>query len=124
MESLSLTVDPRRKAAAVARESLLVFSDELDGNSLTSLRMVVSELVGLCVMHGASEAIDLQVSIHREEARGSIVDSGQVARAVIEARNDSSAYRALTVVEALVDEWGVSSDRSGLWFRMPVEAGA
>lgn len=121
MSSLEMTIDSSRQAALNARESLLAWTDEVDRSSLSDLRMVVSELVALSVVNGASQPIDLQLELDDGEARGSVVDAGHVARAFQGAGTGETDSWALQIVDALVDEWGVSPNSEGVWFRMPVE---
>ena len=121
VSSLEMTIDSSRRAALDARESLLAWTDEVDRSSLSDLRMVVSELVALSVVNGASPAIDLQVELDDGEARGSVVDSGHVTMALQRGGSREAGSLAVQIVDALVDEWGVNPDQEGVWFRMPVE---
>jgi hypothetical protein len=116
-----MKIDSSRRAALDARESLLAWSDEVDRSSLSDLRMVVSELVALSVVNGASPEIELELELDDGEAHGSVADSGHVVRALESVGSGEADSWAVQIVEALVEEWGISPNHDGVWFRMPVE---
>lgn len=107
---------PSAARRAIDRE----LRDEVDGETLDSLMLVVSELVTNSVSHGPGKPISLEVEVDREGAiRGEVEDQGE---GVVEIRREANHAgfngRGLRIVDALTDSWGVYEGSTHVWFEL------
>jgi len=86
---------------------------------LTDVRMVVSELVTNCVVHGTGAEIELAVDVSAAGfIHGTIGDGGTGPVAIPEPRARGEGGLGLRIVEALVSRWGVNAPSSDIWFEL------
>ena len=119
--SLRLSSDPR--AATVAREALDALEGRVDGDLLSDLRLLVTELVTNSVRHGhggPGSSVHVEVSVRPEVVRAEVTDAGPgfspAARSPVQ---DEASGWGLVLVEELADRWGVHSDvRNLVWFEI------
>jgi anti-sigma regulatory factor (Ser/Thr protein kinase) len=113
---MRLRVFPTVEAPGQARRELSVLANHIDQNSLSDLRTVVSELVGMSVANGARKPIEVSLRIAERRLEGTVHDDGAGIRAV--ARQESALV--LRILEGLVVEWGADEGEKRIWFRMNV----
>lgn len=113
-----LKVFPTVEAPSQARRKLSALESQIDKDSLSEIRTVVSELVGMSVANGARKPIEVEVSVRTEDRRveGAVHDDGTGIRAV--GRQESALV--LRILEGLVEEWGADEREQRIWFRMKV----
>lgn len=91
-------------------------ASQVDERSLSDIRTVVSELVGMSVSNGARRPIEVSLRIEKRCAEGAVRDDGAGIRAV--GRGESALV--LRILEGLVEEWGANEREKRIWFRMKV----
>jgi anti-sigma regulatory factor (Ser/Thr protein kinase) len=111
-----LQVFPTVEAPSQARRALSSLASQIDQRSLSDVRTVVSELVGMSVANGALEPIEVSLRIEKRCVEGAVHDDGAGIRAV--GRGESALARR--ILEGLVEEWGASEREKRIWFRMEV----
>lgn len=111
---MDLKVFPTVEAPSRARRELSALASQIDQDSLSELRTVVSELVGMSVANGARKPIEVSVRIEDRRVEGAVHDDGTGIRAV--GRRESAL--ALRILEGLVEEWGADEREKRIWFRM------
>lgn len=105
---------------AEARSALIRVADWLDPPALWSLKSVVTELVTLCRVHGAREAIPVKIALSGSEVIGTVECRG-AAKYLYEARDGGRESLAVRIIAALAPEWGTDPKRGFIWFTMHVE---
>jgi anti-sigma regulatory factor (Ser/Thr protein kinase) len=116
---MQLRVFPSVEAPSQARRELASLASRIDQGSLSDVRTVISELVGISVVNGASKPIEVAVCLDDGQLEGVISDEGIGARAI--SRRDSSSL-VMRIIDGLVEEWGATSDgEKRIWFRMNVQ---
>jgi anti-sigma regulatory factor (Ser/Thr protein kinase) len=113
---MRLRVFPTVEAPSQARRELSALASQIDQHSLSDIRTVVSELVGMSVANGASEPIEVSLRIEDRRIEGAVHDDGTGTRAV--GRRDSTLV--LRILEGMVEEWGADEREQRIWFRMKV----
>ena len=94
------------------------FTEELGGDRIAELLLVVSELVTNAVRHGRG-AITLKVRVDRGEVYGEVVDQGGgFEREVRERGPDEFDGRGLMIVDALSRRWGIHEGTTHVWFEL------
>jgi anti-sigma regulatory factor (Ser/Thr protein kinase) len=121
---VKLSFFPTVEAPAEARQGIRPLAEEMDGCSYEDLKTVVSELVTVAVAHGASEPIDLCLTVASEQVEGVVLDRGPGTRAIIRAKNREDSSLVLRIIDSLVEDWGASDGETRIWFRMPVRQAA
>ena len=114
-------------AVTASRLALAGLEDRLDPNVLFDIRLLVSELVTNCVKHadvGPEESIMLNVDIHDEHVRVSVVDEGpgfeKPPTPVSEAAAEAGSGWGLFLVDQLASDWGVDRNAGAtVWFELP-----
>jgi len=114
---MRLQLFPTVEAPGQARRELSSLAGRVDQRSLSDIKTVVSELIGMSVSNGAREPIEVSLCIGKRCAEGSIQDDGAGIRAV--GRGDSALVRR--ILEGLVEEWGANEGEKRIWFRMEVQ---
>ncbi len=115
---MRLRVFPTVEAPGQARRELSSLASDIDPDSLSDVRTVVSELIALSVANGARKPIDVSLCVDEKCLEGAIHDDGTGIRAVC--RQESAL--ALRILEGLVEEWRVDEQEKRIWFRMNVQA--
>ena len=108
-------------SAVEARAVLSMLECCCDRETLETLRLLVTELVGNCVRHAAAtEEIELSVQVTPERIRVEVADSGPgFFPAARQAGPDDPSGRGLLLVDALSDRWGTDQDeRMRVWFEL------
>ena len=114
---MRLRVFPTVEAPSQARRELSSLATHIDQHSLSDIRTVVSELVGMSVANGAREPIEVSLCIDEDRRiEGTVHDDGAGVRAV--GRQESALV--LRILEGLVDEWNADECEKRIWFRMKV----
>jgi anti-sigma regulatory factor (Ser/Thr protein kinase) len=115
---MQLRVFPSVEAPSQARRELASLASRIDKCSLADVRTVISELVGMSVVNGARKPIEVELCLDDGHLEGVLRDDGIGARAI--SRRDSTSL-VVRIVDALVEEWGATSDgERRIWFRMNV----
>jgi anti-sigma regulatory factor (Ser/Thr protein kinase) len=116
---MRLQVFPTIEAPSEARRELSSLASRIDPRSLSDVRTVVSELVGMSVANGAREPIQVSVCVEGPHVQGAIRDDGTGLRAI--SRRESALV--LRILEGLVEEWGADRHEKQIWFRMAAVSG-
>jgi len=111
---MHLRVFPTVEAPSQARRELSALASQIDQHSLSDIRTVVSELVGMSVANGARKPIEVSVCIGDRGVEGAVHDDGTGIRAV--GRRESALV--LRILDGLVEEWGADEREKQIWFRI------
>lgn len=118
---MRLRLFPTLHAPSEARRALAAaLATQLDAESLTDVRTVVSELVAISVAHGATRPIFVSLTLSEGSIEGIVYDQGPGTRAIARARERRDDSLVLRIVEPLVDDWGTNPQRTRVWFRLGV----
>jgi anti-sigma regulatory factor (Ser/Thr protein kinase) len=84
------------------------------------VEMIVTELVTNAVRHGPGGPVELAIEAGGNGVRGEVADPGPGIRRQQLARRRATEEggRGLFLVDALSDSWGLSTDRSRVWFEV------
>jgi anti-sigma regulatory factor (Ser/Thr protein kinase) len=123
MKQLCYELEPGPTAPAAARHAVSRdLAEVADTEALSSLKLVVSELVTNSVVHGPGKPIRLSLEVDEDgRVRGEVEDEGD---GVIEIREaaDGPGGRGLRIVEALTSRWGVYEGSTHVWFELSTPA--
>jgi anti-sigma regulatory factor (Ser/Thr protein kinase) len=88
------------------------------------MEMIVTELVTNAVKHGPGGPVELAIQAGGSGMRGEVVDPGPgIDHFDLDKRRATEeGGRGLFLVDALSDSWGLSRDRSGVWFEVAPRA--
>lgn len=109
-----LRVFPTVEAPREARQELSALADQVDQCSLSDIKTVVSELVGMSVANGARNPIEVSLRLEDRRIEGTVHDDGAGVRAVN--RRDSTLV--VQILEGLVEDWKADEREKRIWFRM------
>jgi anti-sigma regulatory factor (Ser/Thr protein kinase) len=124
---VSFTVPGGKRAAGVARRSVLSSKAALPGVIRHRLALLLSELVTNAIQHGGAgphETIQVRLASTSQRVRVEVHDPGargQPARDRLEA---SYGGYGLLLVDRLADGWGLEETEAGgslAWFELDVE---
>jgi len=108
-------------AAASARQALRSLTEHVDDDSLKTLELLVTELVGNSIRHasiGAESSVGLEVGVFADHVRAVVSDPGPGFEVTAPApREDLAGGWGLVLVERMSRSWGV--ERNGgtrVWF--------
>lgn len=90
--------------------------------AIEDLKIVLSELLGISVLHGARRPIEVELRLGPEAVEATIRDEGAAARAVAAAESDEAARLGLQIVESLGAS--VRAEGDELSFYLPVKGDA
>jgi anti-sigma regulatory factor (Ser/Thr protein kinase) len=113
---MRIEVFPTVEAPSQVRRELSSLGSRIDERSLSDIRTVVSELVGMSVANGAREPIEISLRIEERCVEGAVNDNGAGIRMV--GRREGPL--TLRILEGLVEEWGADERGRGIWFRMKI----
>jgi anti-sigma regulatory factor (Ser/Thr protein kinase) len=126
----SLLVPHEPPSAAAVRQALWQdLSDHgVDPESVDTVVLIASELLGNAIRHTEIERVGLRVSWELEAAsvRVEVADHSTTTPCPRPPRPTEPGGRGLTIVDALAYEWGFDRIESGkrVWARVPVRVGA
>jgi anti-sigma regulatory factor (Ser/Thr protein kinase) len=86
--------------------------------------LIVTELVTNAVRHGPGGPVEIAIESGGYGFRGEVADPGRGIRkhALTRRRATEEGGRGLFLVDALSDSWGLSEDRSRVWFEVTAQA--
>lgn len=113
---MQLRIFPTVEAPGQARRALSALASQVDQHSLSDIRTVVSELVGMSVAGGAREPIEVSLRIEDRRLEGTVHDDGTGVRAL--GRQESTLV--IRILDGLVEEWKADEREKRIWFRMNV----
>jgi anti-sigma regulatory factor (Ser/Thr protein kinase) len=116
---MRLRIFPTLEAPGEARRRLAPVADRVDATSFSSIRTVISELVTISVLHGATKPIDISLELVDSEIEGVVEDHGPGARALTRARAQKDDSFVLRIVEGLVDH--LEPTETSVRFRIAVQ---
>jgi anti-sigma regulatory factor (Ser/Thr protein kinase) len=115
---MRLRVFPSIEAPGKVRRELASWGDRIDQPSLSDVRTVISELIGMSVANGARKPIEVALCLDDSRLEGALCDDGTGVRAI--SRRDTTSF-VVRIIDGLVDEWGVNGEGKRIWFRMSVQ---
>ena len=88
------------------------------------VEMIVTELVSNAVKHGPGGPVELALQSGGRGMRGEVADPGRgIHHSDLDKRRATEeGGRGLFLVDALSDSWGLSEDRSRVWFEVAARA--
>jgi anti-sigma regulatory factor (Ser/Thr protein kinase) len=106
-------------APRLARDSLAPLAAEIGEELLTSLRLVVSELVTNAVTFGPNEPISLTLEVEEGSlVRGFVDDRGSSGVELVDVDPIAATGLGLQIVDALTTDWGVDAGSTRVWFEL------
>jgi anti-sigma regulatory factor (Ser/Thr protein kinase) len=117
---MSFEVRRSPEAAEEARDAVDTLEPLLTEAALDDVKLVVSELVSNSVRYGQGNTVRISLALDRDGAlRGEVVDDGD---GFVSPRSPP-AYGApdglgLPIVDALVDDWGIETGSTHVWFEI------
>ena len=126
MQSISLELPATPHAATRAREAVreAVEHTAVEADDRWRAEMIVTELVTNAVRHGPGGPVELAIEAGGSGIRGEVADPGPgIHRHRLDRRTATEeGGRGLFLVDALSDSWGLSDDRSRVWFEVAARA--
>ncbi len=104
-----------------ARRHVAALRSELEGPTLDTTQLLVTELVTNSVRHAGAEAVELAVSVDRCRVRVEVDNAGTPFTPIPrEERPQPNPGWGLFLVDELSDAWGVHghSGRQRVWFEL------
>ena len=119
-----LLLDPEPGAVRAARQFVTSRLGGMDDDALSSVELVVSELVTNAVLH-AGTAVRLQLWWERDVVRVEVADGDAQQPAAKRYSLEAGTGRGLGLVDALAREWGVYPSEGGktVWAEVALEGG-
>jgi anti-sigma regulatory factor (Ser/Thr protein kinase) len=111
-------VFPSVEAPGKARRELASLANRIDQRSLSDVRTVISELIGMSVANGARKPIEVALRLDDSRLEGALCDDGTGVRVI--SRRDTTSL-VVRIIDGLVDEWGANGEGKRIWFRMSVQ---
>ena len=86
--------------------------------------MIITELVTNAVKHGPGGPVEVAIQAGGSGMRGEVADPGPGIQhySLDRRRATEEGGRGLFLVDALSDSWGLSDDRSRVWFEVAARA--
>jgi anti-sigma regulatory factor (Ser/Thr protein kinase) len=120
-ETLSLTLDGNKDAAAIARAALGRLRADIDPPLMETLRLLITELITNSVKHAQSDSVHLRVLVRPGSVLTEVVDggSGFDPEQTGVPRADRGGW-GLFLVERLADSWGAGHEAGStkVWFEL------
>ena len=93
---------------------------DLEPETLSDLRIVVSELVSNAVKYGPGNPVHVELDVRRPRVSGEIVNHGDPARAprIHERPGAHGGYGMRLVDSPLHAAWGVREGSTDVWFEL------
>jgi serine/threonine-protein kinase RsbW len=88
------------------------------------VEMIITELVTNAVKHGPGGPVEVAIEAAGNSVRGQVADPGRGIgqHRLVRRRATDVGGRGLFLVDALSDSWGLSDDRSRVWFEVAGQA--
>ncbi|HYP55597.1 MAG TPA: ATP-binding protein [Solirubrobacterales bacterium] len=118
---MRLKVFPTVEASRQVRREVSDLASEVDEGSLSDIKTVLTELITMSVLHGASSPIEVCLELDDGKLEAALRDDGPGARALSRARRRRDDSLVLRIVDGLVEEWGADDRERRIWFRMKVQ---
>jgi signal transduction histidine kinase len=116
---LKFQLESTRDAPRLARSALQPLRDELGGELLTALRMVISELVTNAFQFGPGDPISISLEIDSDgSVRGAVADGGRSGVRRVEPDALKGTGLGLQIVDSLSRAWGVDPGSTRVWFEL------
>jgi anti-sigma regulatory factor (Ser/Thr protein kinase) len=116
---IDLTLPRRAASVRAGREALSALRDGLGLAGYQDARLLVSELLTNCVVHGGGETMRLKVTPTAAGHLFEIIDGGPG----FTPRPRSEGGRGLALLDRVADDWGLFDDGSThLWFTLAQES--
>jgi anti-sigma regulatory factor (Ser/Thr protein kinase) len=113
--TLPRIVDAPQAARRLVREWL---PEDLDGETIQSAELLVSELVTNAVVHGRGRLI-LRGELDDDRLLVEVIDDGDGFERTVRQRGvDSVGGRGLAIVDALASRWGIHEGTTHVWFEL------
>lgn len=120
-DAIKLRIHAGPDAAVRARRALGRLNSDIDGATLESLRLLVTELISNAVRHSGARTVGLMVLVTQPAVRVEVADPGSGFDALGErpGRGAEGGW-GLFLVESLADRWGVSREEreTRVWFEL------
>lgn len=118
---LPATKDAPARARQLVRETIC---DALPKDDRWRAELIVTELVTNAIRHGPGGPVELALECGGHAVRGQVADPGPGIRRhqLVRRRAIDEGGRGLFLVDALSDRWGLSDDRSRVWFEVSAQA--
>jgi len=122
--SFSLELPATPHAAARARQAVREAAGQISANDRWRVEMIVTELVSNAVRHGPGGPVELAIESGGNGVHGEVGDPGPGIQhqELVRRRATEEGGRGLFLVDALSDSWGLSKDRSRVWFEVAPQA--
>jgi anti-sigma regulatory factor (Ser/Thr protein kinase) len=122
--SVSLELPASPHAAARARELVREAADGISADDRWRVEMIVTELVTNAIRHGPGGPVEVALQAGGNAIRGEVADPGPGIKhqELTRRRATEEGGRGLFLVDALSDSWGLSDDRSRVWFEVAAQA--
>ncbi len=123
---LEVTLPPDPSAPEQARRYLEDVAEDLSGDVLDDVKLLVNELVTNSVKFAAQGEIGLRMVAVDQSVRVEVHDDGPgFSPTTHEPALEDTSGRGLFLVDALADRWGVTLDGTTcVWFEIDVEGAA
>src|SRR4051794_8774755 len=123
MASISLELPATPHAAARARQAVRDAAGEIPADDRWRIEMIVTELVSNAIRHGPGGPVELAIQSGGNGVRGEVADPGPGIKRgeLIRRKATEEGGRGLFLVDALSDSWGLSKDRSRVWFEVTAQ---
>jgi anti-sigma regulatory factor (Ser/Thr protein kinase) len=124
--SVSLELPATSHAPARAREAVRQAAEEtgVGRDDRWRVEMIITELVTNAVKHGPGGPVEVAIQAGGSGMRGEVADPGPGIHhhELDRRRATEEGGRGLFLVDALSDSWGLSDDRSRVWFEVAARA--
>jgi anti-sigma regulatory factor (Ser/Thr protein kinase) len=113
--TLARTADAPRAARRLVREWL---PDDLAGEKLERIQLLVSELVTNAVVHGRGQ-ITVRAELDEDRLLVEVIDDGDGFERIVREREfESVGGRGLAIVDVLAGRWGIHEGTTHVWFEL------
>jgi anti-sigma regulatory factor (Ser/Thr protein kinase) len=124
--SISLELPATSHAPTRAREAVRVAARDagVSADDRWRAEIIITELVTNAVKHGPGGPVELALHVGGSGVHGEVADPGPgIDHYDLERRRATEeGGRGLFLVDALSDSWGLSRDRSRVWFEVAAQA--
>lgn len=111
-ESLRVVLEADNAAPWRARRAVEALDDRLNARAIADLRAVVSELVAFYLSPADLGPLEIRLEVRGDGVRGEISPTGDGPTEI------GGGGHGLQIIGALVEEWGIATDRAAAWFRL------